>query len=210
MSVRTFLGEMGADQAAKLSIAMQESGPFRPEQLVQARSASGGWRLMLSDGCEAKLLCEDAARWPNARHDPDYDASTWPGKAIEADNEMLAANARAAYFSSDIGDAQPAAQAGAVVGKDPAPQPKIHAIRSGTVIGTNFPVPEVVEALEHYLEQAKRGEISAVGIALVRPNRAVAVNWVEGNAPANLMVAAASILNHRVQTRLQQAMDDEA
>lgn len=43
------------------------------------------------------------------------------------------------------------------------PNPKVVGFRGGTVRGE--PVPNVVERLEDYLEQAKRGELRAVAVA---------------------------------------------
>lgn len=74
-------------------------------------------------------------------------------------------------------------------------------------LGLNHPVPAVIEMLERFLEQARKGEISGVMVAGVRPTRALFWDWECGTASANSLVSVASQLNWRVLRDTSEAHD---
>ena len=58
------------------------------------------------------------------------------------------------------------------------------------------PNPTVVDKLEKWLAQAKRGEINAIAAAIARPNGSVSLDYYLGPTGAALRVAAASSMLH--------------
>lgn len=58
------------------------------------------------------------------------------------------------------------------------------------------PDKDVVELLERWLDRARRGEIVAVAVAGVAPNRDITTEW-HGGAGANSMLAAMAYLQFR-------------
>lgn len=64
----------------------------------------------------------------------------------------------------------------------------------------------IVEMLEQYLVQAKRGEIDAIGIAVSRPNNTIChgYNWGEGGGGFRLM-AAVSWLDKSVTAAMEKS-----
>ncbi len=72
-------------------------------------------------------------------------------------------------------------------------------IRPGTASYIPEACEDVVKFLEEYLEEARRGDITGVCIAIVRPMpRGVTTDWSPGRADQHSMLAAAALLNHRV------------
>ncbi len=64
-------------------------------------------------------------------------------------------------------------------------------------IPTGEPHAEIVEILEEFLGMAKRGEITAVGLAVVHPNNTIGSGWRHTGNWASL-TAAAGTLSHRL------------
>ena len=56
--------------------------------------------------------------------------------------------------------------------------------------------PAVVAKLEGYLEQARRGEIDGIALAISRPNGRVVTDYNLGPEPATFRVVAAVTLMH--------------
>lgn len=65
----------------------------------------------------------------------------------------------------------------------------------------------LLEMAERLLAEVKRGEVTALALAWVKPNRAVCVDWTRGSAPANLVVAAVSHLWFRLMATAMDAVD---
>jgi hypothetical protein len=72
------------------------------------------------------------------------------------------------------------------------------------------PNADAVEMLRRYLEQAERGEVSAVAIAAVRPNDATSTAWssVPGECKYGLHSAAVR-LAHEITTMLMNGAETE-
>lgn len=76
---------------------------------------------------------------------------------------------------------------------------KIVAIRGATVASaTGTGEPSVIAALERALEQARAGEIVAVGIIKVRPNNHVGHSWECPNASGHMLIAGCDYLKHEL------------
>lgn len=61
--------------------------------------------------------------------------------------------------------------------------------------------PEIVEALEQLLEQARRGEITAIGYVVVRP-AATMTGWIAEGMHKFSLHSGAALLLHRVSTKI--------
>lgn len=59
------------------------------------------------------------------------------------------------------------------------------------------PDQEIIEILERYLSEARRGEITAVAIAVARPNEYTATQWCGASGTKFQLGHAISLLNHR-------------
>lgn len=72
-------------------------------------------------------------------------------------------------------------------------------LRDASYVPPGSPDPQLVSKLEGYLEQAKRGEIDGVAIAVSRPNGRVATDFNLGMEAATFrVVAATGLLHHDV------------
>lgn len=67
----------------------------------------------------------------------------------------------------------------------------------GSALPTPKRDPEVIQWLENMLAEARGGGIKGVVYGLVRPEGHIATGWV-GKAKSHEMVAATSLLSHRV------------
>lgn len=70
----------------------------------------------------------------------------------------------------------------------------IHGTNAGIAVGKAEPT--VVEMLEKYLEEARRGEIIAVGLVIARPNNRVSFPWRCPGHSGHLIVAGCEYLKH--------------
>lgn len=57
---------------------------------------------------------------------------------------------------------------------------------------------DVSDLMGDLTDQMRRGEISALAVVVVRPNRDVEHLWAAGNAPHNLLMAGAARLQYRL------------
>lgn len=74
----------------------------------------------------------------------------------------------------------------------------------GAAVATYEPCSDVIDLLERYLEEARRGEISGIVLGVVAGNSSISTEWASGRADSHFMVAASSMLNHRLLcTKLQ-------
>lgn len=85
---------------------------------------------------------------------------------------------------------------------------KIVSITNGVPILADGREEGVIKMLELALEQAKRGEIVAIGLVKVRPNMNTATTWWVGEMPSrgHLLVAGCAYLSYE----LVKAADTEA
>jgi hypothetical protein len=68
----------------------------------------------------------------------------------------------------------------------------------GAVINTGEPCKGVIEMLEEYLEEARRGEIVGLGLAAVQGNGDVVTDWAPGRAHRHFLVAGVNLLAHKI------------
>jgi hypothetical protein len=71
------------------------------------------------------------------------------------------------------------------------------------------PNADVIRLLERFLEEAKRGEIKAVALAMVRPNRDVTTGWTTSDQLLTLLLGAVSGLQARMASEWASRMENE-
>lgn len=73
----------------------------------------------------------------------------------------------------------------------------------GDCIASNEPCQDVIELLEVYLAEARRGEIIGICCAVVQGNNAVASQWSSGRADRLFLLAACTMLTNRIYREIQ-------
>ena len=69
--------------------------------------------------------------------------------------------------------------------------------------------PEIIERLEKFLEQARRGEIDGIAIAISRPNDTVRASYHFGSSSFRLFGAMAHLQNEMSSAMTCVSYDDE-
>jgi hypothetical protein len=75
------------------------------------------------------------------------------------------------------------------------------------VMANGEPDAEVIEALEHWLEQARSGYLRALASCRVYKDRSIAHGWF-GHADAHDMLSGVGMLNHRIYQVHYEHQDD--
>lgn len=70
------------------------------------------------------------------------------------------------------------------------------------------PDQEIIDKLDELLDRAKRGELTGIAYAMVRPNGAVGTGWVGENCSSNDMLGAVAALQVRYVRSWEEGADD--
>lgn len=65
-------------------------------------------------------------------------------------------------------------------------------------MATNEPCADVIDLLEQYLAEARRGEIIGIALAVVDGNNSLATQWCSGRADRHFVLAATVLLQDMV------------
>lgn len=68
----------------------------------------------------------------------------------------------------------------------------------GGPVATGHSHPDVVELLEALLEEAKRGEVAGVAIAVVDGGDSLRTEWAQGNSSTSRLVGAIALMQYRI------------
>ena len=79
--------------------------------------------------------------------------------------------------------------------------------KSDVEVATGDAPADIIELLKTTIEEAERGEIDGIGIAISRPNDTIGTRWIFGSANFRLIAAVSILHANLMQSGIEKQVD---